>query len=29
MTKENICIFYHNPEELKFIHISQMTNKYN
>ena len=29
MTKENICIFYHNPEELEFIHISQMTNKYN
>jgi undecaprenyl-phosphate galactose phosphotransferase len=29
MTKENVCIFYHNPEELEFIHLSQMINEYN
>lgn len=29
MTKENICIFYDKLEELEFIHLSQMTNKYN
>ena len=29
MTKGNICIFYHKPKELEFIHLSQMTNKYN
>ena len=29
MTKEKICIFYHKPKELEFIHLSQMTDKYN
>lgn len=29
MPKENICVFYHNPEELEFIHLSQMTSEYN
>ena len=29
MIKENICIFYQKPEELEFIHLSQMTDKYN